>query len=59
MSPLATLNESTLGYPLLSLIIFLPVVAAALLAFIRDEEQSRWFSLIILTLTFIFSSIVP
>ncbi len=55
MNPLATLNESTLGYPVLSLIIFLPVVAAGLLAFIRDEEQSRWFSLIVLTLTFFLS----
>ncbi len=55
MTPLATLHHSTLAYPVLSLIIFLPVIGAVLLALIKDEEQSRWFSLIILTLTFFFS----
>ncbi len=55
MTQLATLHQSTLSFPVLSLIIFLPIIGAALLAFIKDEEQTRWFSLIILTLTFIFS----
>ncbi|HHD63681.1 MAG TPA: NADH-quinone oxidoreductase subunit M [Desulfobulbaceae bacterium] len=55
MTPLATLHQSTLSYPCLSLIIFLPIIGAMVLAIIKDEETSRWFSLIILTLAFFFS----
>ncbi len=55
MTELATLHPTTLGYPFLSMIIFLPVLGAAALVLIRDEEASRWFSLTILTMTFLFS----
>ena len=52
---MTTLHPTTLIYPYLSLIIFLPMIGAAALALIRDEEVCRWFSLIVLTLTFLFS----
>lgn len=48
------LMPNQLGYPLLSLLIFIPVIGSILLLFIRDANAARWtalgFSLVVLAL---------
>src|SRR5512146_2727936 len=38
-------HPNQLGFPLLSLLIFLPVVGGVLLLFIRDAKAARWIAL--------------
>lgn len=45
MESLATLHPNALGLPVLSLLIFLPVVGACMLAAIKDEKTCKLFSL--------------
>lgn len=55
MDSLATLHPNVLGFPILSLLIFLPIAAACLLAFIRDDRICRLFSLAITVLVLVLS----
>jgi NADH-quinone oxidoreductase subunit M len=55
MESLATLHPNVLGFPLLSLLIFLPILGAFLLALIRDEQICRLYSLALTVLVLILS----
>ena len=55
MEPLAALHANTLAYPALSLITFMPILAAGLLVFIKNENQARLFSLMVTVLVLLFS----
>ena len=48
---------NNLGFPILSALIFLPVVGAALILFVNRSQESviKWFSLVISIMTFILS----
>ncbi len=49
------LHPSTLDGPYLSLLVFLPILGALLLLFVRRAGTARWLALVILVLTFLLS----
>lgn len=55
MGSIATLHPNVLGFPILSLLIFLPIAGACVLPCIRDERVCRIFSLLLMCFVLLLS----